>query len=250
MVYWITDEVDDSLTRYVCNGEDGENGNGTGGFNAGLTGGFNNREVISYPEVQDFSDGSNIICSSGSGYNTSVDAQQYIPAYVTNLTAPIPSEKTIVISDLNSSKVEIDLRRGISGWNNCPKAFTKTVTVSFFNSDGEQINSSAEYISGQAYECGSNSYPPIPQPNEIQYFNIDSTQTFSYGQNGGYYNCSCSATNYHTNKIVFYLTEDAETIQINYQGDPVTFFGYIMEQRYYNICGYFLFQQINRIHTI
>jgi hypothetical protein len=66
------DEVDESLTRYVCNGADGEDSGGSGnGFNAGLTGGFNTREIISYPEVVDYNDGSNIICSSGSGYNTS-----------------------------------------------------------------------------------------------------------------------------------------------------------------------------------
>ena len=122
------------------------------------------------------------------------------------------------------------------GYRTCSfKDFSKTVTVSFFNSDGEQINSSAEYITGRADECGSTSYPAIPQPNEIQYFNIDSTQTFSYGLNGGYYNCSCSAPNYHTNKIVFYLPEEAETIQINFQGDPVTFFSYFNEYYYYNI---------------
>jgi hypothetical protein len=237
-----TDEVDDSLTRYVCNGADGEDSGGSGnGFNAGLTGGFNNREIISYPPpdaVNSSGDLNYYVSSQGSGYNTGTPtSSQYIPSWIQNPIVPVPSERIIEFSGLNASKVEIDLPHWSAqnpGYGECPQRFTRSVTVSFYNSAGNQINSSGEFISGVYFN--SPSYPvQYYEPNESEYFNSALTQTFTFGRNGGWYSCGHPhSTIYHTRKAVFYLSENVETIQITYVGDPVTAFPYSDEDSYLN----------------
>ena len=219
-----TDEVDNSLTRYVCNGENGQDGqNGTSGV--GSSGFFNSREIISIPESPDTSDGSGYISSDGSGYNTLTT--NIIPSIINNVTAPIPSEKTFIISDLNSSKIEIKLPVGDNA--ECSMHFPVTVSVLFFDSNGEPIDSSGVYKSGVFGNVNYTNY----QPAQEEYLNLATSQSFGYGNDGGWYNCTYNI-DYHTREAIFYLPENANSVEITFYGNTITNFSYTNEAEYFN----------------
>ena len=230
-----TDEVDDSLTRYICNGQDGTDGINGGGFNVGSTGGFNSREVIPYPENNVY-DSENWISSSGSGYNTLVDSQQHIPG--STPIAPIPSSKTIIFSDLNSSKIEIHLPVGDNA--ECGVASTVTVSVLFFDSNGEIIESSGVFNSGIQGNPNNNQHSRV----NGEYFNLGPSQSFNFGQDGGWYNCTYNI-DYHTREAIFYLPENADSIEITFFANTITNFGYINEIQYFSPTTADWFQFVN-----
>ena len=213
-------EINDSLTRYVCNGEDGQDGSG-GGFNAGGTGGFNTREVISWP-LDNGQDGTHWISSDGCGFNTSSDFEAYNP-WSNNVNTPIPSTTVAEFTDLNSSKIEVILPNGIDA--ECRPRFSTTVSVSFFDVNGVSIDSSGEFISG-IHGNSISSSTVFFAPNDVEYFNLGQSHSFNYGNDGGWYNCS-SNIDYHTRKAIFYLPENAYSVNITFYANPVTNFQYI-----------------------
>jgi len=201
----------DSSQSSASNGE---------GFSVGASGGFfNSREVISYPLTGEYTSIENWISSAGSGYANSTS----VSTPWSSETATIPSSKTFVVPNLNSSKIEIKLPTGNNA--ECSPNFSVNVTVSFFDSNGEPINSSGGFNSGV---IGSNiSFAPLT----TDYFNSGLSHSFTYGQDGGFYNCTYDV-DYHTREAVFYLPENADSVEITFYGNPVTSFNYITEASY------------------
>ena len=76
---------------------------------------------------------------------------------------------------------------------------------------------------------GGINYGPVTE----DYFNLGPSQSFNYGQNGGWYNSTYS-TSYHTREAIFYLPENADSVEITFFGNTITNFSYMNENEYFS----------------
>ena len=222
-------EIDDSLTRYICNGEDGSDGqDGTDGVGGGGSNGFYT-SVSSQTTFEPLWNGcdenlptQDIISADGSWWNTN-QAIGWRNCYqspngiwwrscVSNvsitmpgaeypgppercsseLDQPIPSQIIKSYNNINSNKVEINIGR-------LGECFDTNMTISFYNSNGELIPSFIEkkqWLNGQ-------------QTPSVSYISSNTLQSFIIPGNEYY-------TEFLENKLIFHLPINAVSMQLSF----------------------------------
>ena len=237
-----TDEVDSSLTRYVCNGENGEDG--VIGSGSGSNGFFNSVDMIGVvSEVHRYCDDFDLIAAPGSWWSSSAAIGWDICYMNPNTTTggscgpgnpfggcpqiqePIPTTKVYEYLNLDSSKIEF-----IYDSESVNMCFATNLIFKFYNAEGVLINSFVEYIEGISQSNGIGGSGPYPL--ETDYFNSSSTQVIELGTDGGdiYTN-----TTYYERKAIFYLPENAYSLQLTLEAQsPTNFYSSPCSEYFYS----------------
>ena len=164
-----TDEIDDSLTKYLCNGNDGVDGQDgeDGQNNGGSASFFNSVEDLEIIDIVQYScetggDPVGFIASAGSGWTQ--DNANYTSCYQSpnglwwqgcgsggsfiypgppdlcsiDISSPVPSQSEYVYEDLNSSKIEIIPNYG-------KECYETIMKIEFTDLNGQLISSFVEH---------------------------------------------------------------------------------------------------------
>jgi len=218
-----TDEIDDLLTKFICNGNDGVDGQDgeDGQNNGGSASFFNSVEDLEIIDIVQYScqtggDPVGFIASAGSGWTQ--DNANYTSCYQTpntiwrqgcsaeliwpgppdlcsiDISSPVPSESEYVYEDLNSSKIEITPNYG-------KECYETIMKIEFTDSNGQLISSFVEH------QFVNNGYV------QTDFFASDTTQEF----NLNLINPHTNSSNYQQPpvKLIFNLPNAASNLKIS-----------------------------------
>ncbi len=240
-------EIDDSLTRYICNGEDGQDGvntNNSGGSNMF----FNSVTEALTPIPIDSCDDpinhsfSNYIASEGSwwtrdvaiGWDNCYSSPNGLwwngcePGYTNirpehcrlEITSPVPSQLIHNYNNLNASKIELEV--GVTALGKC---FGTNITLEFYDASGNLIPSFLEEV------IEVNGGTGIPLTN---YYSASTSQTITH-IGSRYIN-----TGYTRINRIYHLPHVASELKIIFeaQGPGPFIIGQCTESSYSNRTSY------------
>ena len=201
-----SEEVVDSQTRYVCNGNDGSNGssNGVGGNSF-----FNSIETIE-SDTQSVSSASynnnDLITATGSIWTTG--AINSTVSWI-NTDGAVPNIIEHEYENIDSQKLMLDFTRKIS-WYTTYACFRTMIKIELFDSNNQIVSSSAEYIIGP----DNNGQPGF---ESTEYFNSALEQNITIGEEHTWGGFGSVADPVYKRYLYLYTTSTVSKLKITFE---------------------------------